>query len=83
MSARGTMVYPTGSPYTDTVGWWRCRFVAADDGTVDDAAVLRLLARVGQRMTWVHVQKLRVSTARRASPRRRASRPYHPAQGQG
>jgi len=61
MSARGTVVYPTGNPHTDTVGWWRCRFVAAEEGgTVDDAAVLRLLARVGERMTWAHVQKLRV-----------------------
>lgn len=60
MSARGTKVYPTGSTYTESVGWWRCRFVAADGGTVDDAALLRLLARVGERMTWAHVQKLRV-----------------------
>jgi isocitrate dehydrogenase len=61
VSARGTVVYPTGSSQTDTVGWWRCRFVAAEDGgTVDDAAILRLLARVGERMPWAHVQKLRL-----------------------
>jgi isocitrate dehydrogenase len=60
MSARGTKVYPTGSAYTESVGWWRCRFVSADGGTVDDAALLRLLARVGERMTWAHVQKLRI-----------------------
>ena len=61
MSARGTAVYPTGNRHTDTVGWWRCRFVAAEEGgSVDDAAILRLLARIGERMTWAHVQKLRV-----------------------
>jgi isocitrate dehydrogenase len=61
MSARGTVVYPRGNPHTDTVAWWRCRFVAAEEGgTVDDAAILRLLARVGERMTWAHVQKLRI-----------------------
>lgn len=61
MSARGTVVYPSGNPHTDTVGWWRCRFVAAEDGgTVDDAAILGLLGRIGERMTWAHVQKLRV-----------------------
>ena len=61
MSARGTVVYPTGNVHTDTVAWWRCRFVAAEDGgTVDDAAILRLLGRIGERMTWAHVQKLRV-----------------------
>ncbi len=61
MSARGTVVYPTANPHTDTVGWWRCRFVAAEEGgIVDDAAILGLLGRVGERMTWAHVQKLRV-----------------------
>ncbi len=61
MSARGTVVYPTGNPHTDTVAWWRCRFVpVAEGGTVDDDAILRLLARIGQRMTWAHVQKLRI-----------------------
>ena len=33
---------------------------AEEGGTVDDAAILRLLGRVGERMTWAHVQKLRV-----------------------
>jgi isocitrate dehydrogenase len=60
VSTRGTAVYPTGSTHTQSVGWWSCRFVAADGGTVEDAAILRLLARVGERMTWAHVQKLRV-----------------------
>ena len=27
---------------------------------VDDAAILRLLARIGEHMTWAHVQKLRI-----------------------
>ena len=61
VSARGTVVYPTGNSQTDTVSWWRCRFVAAEeDGVVDDDAILGLLARIGERMTWAHVQKLRV-----------------------
>ncbi|HSM34446.1 MAG TPA: NADP-dependent isocitrate dehydrogenase [Anaerolineae bacterium] len=61
MSARGTMVYPTPSAGVDTVGWWRCRFVAAEEGaTVDDAALLRLLERIGARLPWMHVQKLRL-----------------------
>ena len=61
MSARGTKVYPEGSPDVDTIGWWRCRFVAAeDDATVSDADILALLARIGGRMEWAHVQKLRM-----------------------
>jgi isocitrate dehydrogenase len=60
VSARGTVVYPTDNANIDTVGWWRCRFVPAKEGAaVDDAAILRLLARIGERMPWVHVQKLR------------------------
>jgi isocitrate dehydrogenase len=61
VSARGTLVYPAASANIDTVGWWRCRFVAAEDGaSVDDAAILGLLGRVGAAMPWVHVQKLRM-----------------------
>jgi isocitrate dehydrogenase len=60
VSARGTVVYPAGNANIDTVGWWRCRFMAAQEGgSVDDAAILGLLARVGERLPWVHVQKLR------------------------
>ena len=60
VSARGTLVYPVANPNIDTVGWWRCRFVAADEGTtVEDAAILGLLERVGAIMPWVHIQKLR------------------------
>lgn len=61
MSARGTVVYPSSNPNVDTVGWWRCRFVAAEEGgTVDDAAILGLLGRIGLVMPWAHVQKLRI-----------------------
>ena len=60
VSARGTVVYPSENAAIDTVGWWRCRFLAAaEDGSVDDAAILRLLGRIAERMPWVHVQKLR------------------------
>ena len=46
----------------DTVGWWRCRFMAAvaADGSADDAAVLALLGRIGARHSWMHVEKLRM-----------------------
>jgi isocitrate dehydrogenase len=60
VSARGTVVYPAANANIDTVGWWRCRFVAAEEGgPVDDAAILRLLGRIGEQLPWVHVQKLR------------------------
>ena len=61
VSARGTLVYPVANSRIDTVGWWRCRFVAAADGAaVTDAAILELVGRVGAVMPWVLIQKLRL-----------------------
>jgi isocitrate dehydrogenase len=61
VSARGTLVYPAANANIDTVGWWRCRFVAAQAGaSVTDRAILDLIDRVGAVMPWVHVQKLRL-----------------------
>ena len=61
ISTRGTVAYPESYASIDTVGWWRCRFVAAEDGaSVDDAAILALLARVADHVPWMHVQKLRL-----------------------
>jgi isocitrate dehydrogenase len=61
ISTRGTVAYPESHAAIDTVGWWRCRFVAAEEGaSVPDAAILALLDRIGARVPWVHVQKLRL-----------------------
>jgi isocitrate dehydrogenase len=61
ISTRGTLVYPETGGKMDNVGWWRCRFIAAEDGTpLDDAAIGHLLGRVAARVTWVQVQKLRL-----------------------
>jgi isocitrate dehydrogenase len=61
MSSRGTKVYPEAGARPDHVAWWRCRFVAVEEGAeVDDAALLRLLERIATRATWMHVQKLRL-----------------------
>jgi isocitrate dehydrogenase len=61
ISSRGTVAYPESHAAIDTVGWWRCRFVAAEEGdSVDDAAILALLSRVVERVPWMHVQKLRL-----------------------
>jgi isocitrate dehydrogenase len=61
VSSRGTVAFPKSHAAIDTVGWWRCRFGAAQDGgSVDDAAILALLARIAEHVPWVHVQKLRL-----------------------
>jgi isocitrate dehydrogenase len=60
LATRGTLVYPDGAAKIDPVGWWRCRFMVADGATVDDAAILALLGRLGERVPWMHVEKLRM-----------------------
>jgi isocitrate dehydrogenase len=60
ISTRGTLVYPATGGRMDNVGWWRCRFVPADGATATDAALSALLGRVGAKVTWVQVQKLRL-----------------------
>lgn len=60
LSTRGTLVYPGGVARIDPIGWWRCRFKAVGDGTTDDASILALLGRLGERTPWMHVEKLRM-----------------------
>ncbi len=60
ISSRGTKVYPGGSAITDTVDQFRSRFTRADGGDVSDAEILDLLARVGAKARWSHVEKLNV-----------------------
>lgn len=44
---------------TDYVDLWRCRFESrGGDGEVADVALADLLARVGSRHRWIHVEKL-------------------------
>jgi len=61
ISSRGTDVYPEGSA-ADDVRWFRCRFTVGSgvrvDGPALDGAVAALLARVGSRHRWMHVEKL-------------------------
>ena len=58
-SNRGTQVYPDKGTMIDCVDHYRCRFVLRDpDGELDQAALLDLLARVGTKYRWVHVEQL-------------------------
>ncbi len=61
LSSRGTMVYPTTGLSPDSVGLLRARFVAGKDGDeVSEAAITDLVARVSERFTWTHIEKLHV-----------------------
>jgi isocitrate dehydrogenase len=59
VTSRGTKLYPGVSAVTDTVDQFRCRFVLADKaGDATDPQLLDLLARVGARFRWSHIEKL-------------------------
>jgi len=59
ISNRGTRVYPPTGAITDCVDQYRCRFILKEpsgDATADQ--LLDLLARVGARVSWSHIEKL-------------------------
>jgi isocitrate dehydrogenase len=58
IASRGTVVWPASLANPDNVGWWRCRFLAADGAAIDDAAISRLLDRISAVRSWVGVEKL-------------------------
>jgi isocitrate dehydrogenase len=61
ISNRGTKVYPPTGAITDCVDHFRCRFILREpEGDLSDAAILDLVARVGARHRWMHVEKLPV-----------------------
>ena len=61
VSSRGTMVWLEMAGALDGVGWWCCRFLAAQDGgPVTDAAISALVARIAVTTQWVQVFKLPV-----------------------
>lgn len=61
ISNRGTRVYPPTGAMTDCVDHFRCRFVLRDEGRpLGDPTLLDLVARVGTRFRWMHVEKLEI-----------------------
>jgi len=61
ISSRGTMVWPSTGLKPDSVGLLRCRFVAREDGAAaSDADINAVVARVGERYAWTHLEKLHV-----------------------
>jgi isocitrate dehydrogenase len=60
IASRGTKLWPGGSAITDTVDAFTARFMRAGGGDTSDAEILDLLARVGSKARWSHVEKLNV-----------------------
>lgn len=62
MSNRGTQIWPTGSIYTEMVDYYRCRFELRDRaqlGSIDQAASIDLLSKIGQAFPVTDFQPLR------------------------
>jgi isocitrate dehydrogenase len=60
ISSRGTKLYPGVSAVTDTVDAFTARCMKSDGSTASDAEILDLLARVGAKAPWTHVETLNV-----------------------
>jgi isocitrate dehydrogenase len=60
VASRGTKLYPGVTAVTDTVDAFQARCMKADGGEASDAELLDLLARVGAKARWTHVEKLHV-----------------------
>ncbi|HTO22262.1 MAG TPA: isocitrate/isopropylmalate family dehydrogenase, partial [Spirochaetia bacterium] len=59
VESRGTKIYPATGAMTDTVDHYRCRLMQrAADGDLTEAQVLDVVARVGAKHRWMHVEKL-------------------------
>ena len=64
VSSRGTKVFPPTGAITDTVDHYRCRFIIKESpGDLSDDDVHRLLVAISRRHRWMHIEKLRSSTA--------------------
>ena len=56
ISNRGTIMWPDGSRHADHASHWRCRFLA--DSEDAEIRTPNLLSAVGERLRWMHVEKL-------------------------
>ena len=62
ISNRGTLVWPTGSVYTECVDYWRVRFELRDGvvpGTFGQARTIALLDRIAEKFTVCSYELLR------------------------
>jgi isocitrate dehydrogenase len=59
VDSRGTKLYPSTGLRAESVGWYRCRFVA-QGSRVTDAEIRSLLGNIATRHNWTHVEKLQL-----------------------
>jgi isocitrate dehydrogenase len=59
ISCRGTQVWPTGSPFTECVDYWRIRVELRDGAHADQQAALALLGRAAEHFTVTEYTLLR------------------------
>lgn len=59
MSNRGTQVWPGEYPRIDLIDHYRCRFMQRNrDGDLSDQHISELVAKVGAKHVWMHIEKL-------------------------
>ena len=58
ISNRGTVMWPDGAVHADTVPHWRCRFVSTSRPEEAEQEIPHLLSVIGERLRWMHVEKL-------------------------
>jgi isocitrate dehydrogenase len=59
VDSRGTQLYPSTGLRAESVGWYRCRFVAQGP-RVTDTEIRALLGNIATRHNWTHVEKLQL-----------------------
>jgi len=58
ISTRGTEMWPNGAKHADRALYWGCRFIVAEGALGAELEVPRLLSVIGERLHWIHVEKL-------------------------
>ncbi|MFL5467845.1 MAG: isocitrate dehydrogenase, partial [Gemmatimonadaceae bacterium] len=59
ISNRGAMVFPSSGRRVSLVDHYRCRFVLRDSASkFGDAEILSLVATLGAKHRWMHIEKL-------------------------
>ncbi len=59
ITSRGVKVWPDGNPETFTIDHWRCRFYAANNGTINHADIIALLQKAqAQNLDFIKIENL-------------------------
>ena len=73
ISNRGTQIFPDKGTIIDCIDASTCRLMLKDaKADLSDEQIFAVLPKLAAKLKWTHIEKLKSSTAHRASPRPRA-----------